>query len=155
MTSNASTSEPLEGELSVARRDTIDDGEVRGSITIAPAVLIELIELTARDIPGLLAIASPKRKGRGSVLAIQASEERETKGKTYQRGGVKVRIDGDTIAADITITIQTGAKVPVIGTTVQTRVATAVERMLGMRVTDINVHVVDIETVPNDKDTSS
>jgi uncharacterized alkaline shock family protein YloU len=113
------------------------DDRIRGTIRIAPAVLIELIELTVRDLPAVLALRSAKRS--------PAADDRPNEiPKTYEHGGVRVRIAGDRIDADLSIVIARGANVVELGRLIQQRVGEAAGRMLGMTVNEVNVHVAGI-----------
>lgn len=146
-----STPAPAALEEQAAHRDLVDDNGVRGTITIAPAVLVELIELTVQNIDGLVGIARGRRKGRGKSLEIQTVDSREHTGKTFARGGVQVRIDGSHIDADLNIIVRSGANVLALGADIQSKVAVAVERMLGMTAREINVHVVEVQPAPKDE----
>jgi uncharacterized alkaline shock family protein YloU len=112
---------------------------VRGTVRIAPAVLIELIELTVRDTPGVLGFRS-RRWGEpaassGSLPAGAAA---------YEAGGVRVRVAGERIEADVSIAVARGANILELGRAIQRRVGVAAGRMLGMTVAEVNVFVAGI-----------
>jgi uncharacterized alkaline shock family protein YloU len=142
----------VSGEPEAAHRDHVDDNGVRGTISVAPAVLVELIELTLRDIDGFVGFSRSRRKGRGQVVQIQGAEVAETAGKTYQRGGVQVRIDGSRIDADLSIIVRSGSDVPGLGRAIQQRVGLAVERMLAMTANEVNIHVVEVQPAETEHD---
>jgi len=131
-------------QAEAAHRNTIAESDARGTIAIAPNVLLELIELTVRNVDGLVGLAGSGRKSRGRMLPIQDAADHEPKGKSYHRGGVRVRIDGDQIETDIAVVIRSGTHVPRLGQAIQERISVAVERMLGMTATEVNVHVAEI-----------
>lgn len=115
-----STSVPISGE-----------SEVKGTVRIAPAVLIQLIETTVKDIEGVTGLTS--RKGR--------KREEELSGKAFDDGTVRVIVDGDQIDADIAITLMYGANVGKVTQSIRHEVGLAAGRMLGMHVRSVNIYV--------------
>lgn len=107
-------------------------GPVRGTIRVAPAVLIQLIELTVSDVDGVLELRSRPRKTR--QLA-------EPAGKTYDDGKVRVALHGDRIDADIAVALKSGVPVAKVTSAIQTQVERAVERMLGMTAASVNIYI--------------
>jgi uncharacterized alkaline shock family protein YloU len=112
--------------------DTTTTGAVRGTIRVAPAVLIQLIELTVRDIEGVLELRSRPRKTR---------QPTEHEGKTYDDGKVRVAVHGDRIDADIAVALHGGVPVARVTDAIQAQVARAVERMLGMTASSVNIYI--------------
>ena len=129
--------------------------EARGTIRIAPAVLIELIELTVRDVPGVVGIGA--RRGMDRIVPSAggaATDERPRPApaaKTYERGGVRVRITADRVDADVSIRVRPAANIMELSRTIQRRVGLAVGRMLGMTVSEVNVYVPGIDSDRNGK----
>jgi uncharacterized alkaline shock family protein YloU len=111
-------------------------GPVRGTIRVAPAVLIQLIELTVSDIDGVIELRSRPRKTR---------QQTEHEGKTYDDGKVRVAVHGDRIDADIAVALDSGMPVANVTAAIQSQVARAVERMLGMTATSVNIYIDAIE----------
>ena len=107
-------------------------GPVRGTIRVAPAVLIQLIELTVRDIDGVQELRSRPRKTRQMT---------EHEGKTYDDGKVRVAVHGDRIDADIAIALKGGVPIAKVTGAIQTQVARSVERMLGMTASSVNIYI--------------
>jgi uncharacterized alkaline shock family protein YloU len=112
-------------------------GPVRGTIRVAPAVLIELIELTVSDIAGVVELRSRPRRTR---------QPSELEGKTYDDGKVRVAVHGDRIDADIAVALRGGVPVAKVTDAIQARVARAVERMLGMTAASVNIYIDTIES---------
>lgn len=112
-------------------------GPVRGTIRVAPAVLIQLIELTVRDIDGVHELRSRPRKTR---------QPTEHEGKTYDDGKVRVAVHGDRIDADIAVALRGGVPVAKVTSAIQAQVARAVERMLGMTASSVNIYIDSIES---------
>ena len=105
--------------------------EVKGTVRIAPAVLIQLIETTVREIEGVAALTS--RKGR--------KREDESIGKAFDDGKVRVVVDGDQIDADIAIDLMIGANVGKVTESIRREVGLAAGRMLGMHMRSVNIYV--------------
>ncbi len=110
-------------------------GTVRGTIRVAPEVLIELIELTVRDIDGVAELRSRPRRQK----AIS-----ETAGKCYDDGKVRVVVLGDQIETDIAVAMRAGTNVAELTAAIQKQVARAVERMLGMTASAVNIYIDDV-----------
>ena len=104
----------------------------RGTIRVAPAVLIELIELTVGDIDGVIELRSRPRRSR---LAP------EHEGKTYDDGKVRVAVHGDRIETDVAVAIGQGVNVTRLTDAIQSQVSRAVERMLGMTASSVNIYI--------------
>lgn len=105
--------------------------EAKGTVRIAPAVLIQLIETTVRNIPGVAGLTS--RKGQ--------KHEEPTTGKAFDDGKVRVVVDGDQIDTDIAITLTTGANVGKVSDAIRSEVGLAAGKMLGMRVRSVDIYV--------------
>lgn len=130
-------------DAEIAHRDQIDEEGARGAITIAPNVLLELMELTIAGVDGIAGTAAPA-KASGRVAALP--------GKGYTRGGVVVHLDEQRIHANVGLLLVQSASVADVVPAVRTQVALAVERTLGMSVAEINIDIVDIAPIVTKKD---
>lgn len=108
---------------------------VRGTVRIAPRVLMELIELTVIDIEGVAALQPLRRR---------SAREAPEGGKSFSDGTVRVGIVNDRINADIAISVVRGTNLTALSRAIQRRVALAVGHMLGMTVTEVNIYIDDI-----------
>lgn len=117
---------------------------IRGTVRIAPSVLIELIELTVTTIPGVAGLRSrPRRPQEGTIdLGVCA-------GRRYENGKVLVRVDGDQIGADVGLAMYRGTNVTELSAGIQRKVGLVVGNMLGMTVQTVNVFIEDIVPPPN------
>jgi uncharacterized alkaline shock family protein YloU len=120
----------------VVSSDAGSAGAVRGTIRVAPAVLIELIELTVRDIDGVIELRPRPRRTR---------LPHEHEGKSYDDGKVRVAVHGDRIETDIAVSIRQGTNITKLTGTIQRQVARAVERMLGMTASTVDIYIDAIE----------
>lgn len=131
------------------------DGQaIRGTVRIAPGVLIELIELTVRDIPGVVGFQPrgrverilPRGVGVGAGISHETADER---GAVFEDRGVRVRVEGDRIDADVSIVVEGEASIPSLSRRLRREVGVAVGRMLGMTVGEVNVFVANIDDSPD------
>lgn len=127
-----------------------NNGGVRGTVRIAPAVLIELIALSVRDVSGVVGFQHRRRVerilprgGHGS-----ATDQNALVG-SFEGGGIRVRIDGDRIDADVSIIIVPDINILELSRDIQRQVGIAVGRMLGMTVNQVNVYVAGV-TAPSE-----
>lgn len=112
------------------------DTDVKGTVRIAPAVLIQLIETTVNDIDGVVEITSRKGKKRDENIS----------GRAFDDGKVRVIVDGDQIDVDIAITLQAGQDVTSVTETIRKDVGVAAGQMLGMRVRSVDIYVDNFTT---------
>ena len=136
-------SEPALESPDVRFLDTVNDVDARGTITFSPDVLVDMIELSVENAPGLVKFASRHRAGK-RALEIQAAEPVEPAGKPYERRGIQVRMADGVIDANLAVVVEAGTAVPRLGRDLQSRVVIAVGRMLGMRVGEVNIRVVEV-----------
>jgi uncharacterized alkaline shock family protein YloU len=124
------------------------NGGVRGTVRVAPAVLIELIELTVRDVPGVVGFQTRRRVERILPRHGPGHGTTEAGTGTYEDGGVRVRLRGDQIDVDVSIVILPDANIVELSRAIRRKVGIAAGRMLGMTVTDVNIYVAGIDPVP-------
>ena len=110
--------------------------EVKGTVRIAPAVLIQLIETTVKDIDGVVAITS--RRGK--------KHDEEGTGRAFDDGKVRVVVDGDQIDVDIAVTLLAGHDVASVTGQIRRDVGVAAGRMLGMIVRSVDIYVDNFAT---------
>lgn len=113
-----------------------DATEVRGTVRIAPTVLIELIETTVLEIPGVIALRQ-RRRWRGE-------EAPETSGRSFDDGKVRVTVDGDQLDAEISIAVKQNTNISNLADDIRRKVGVAAGRMLGMTVRTVNIYIDDI-----------
>lgn len=116
--------------------------EIRGTVRIAPGVLIRMIEVTVERMDGVAGLRSHSRHRR------QRSETAPN-GKSYDNGKVVVRVNGDQIAADIALAVHRGVNVTELSESVQQRIGAMVGRMLGMTVQSVNIYIEEIAPPPD------
>lgn len=113
---------------------------MRGTVRILPGALIELIELTVRDTPGVVTFSTLRRAPEvlhPSSAGVNAHRSRS--------GGIRVAVQADQLRVDVAIVVDRNANILTVSQALRRRVGTVAGHMLGMTVTDVNVHVADID----------
>ncbi len=103
-----------------------------GSVRIARRVLRTVVEQAALGVPGVTRLAGGNG-GRRSLLAW---------GEV--RNGVRLDVRGEVVGIDLYLIASPGASMVDTGTAVQEAVGAAVEHILGMGVSAINVYIQDV-----------
>jgi uncharacterized alkaline shock family protein YloU len=106
-----------------------------GKTTIAPNVLLTIARLTALDVEGV----------------NQMSQLPGGVNRMFNRGyeeGVRVRIEGDRVYADLHVILDCNVNVRDVSRNIQNEVSRAISDMVGMEVGRVNVHIEDIRYPP-------
>ncbi len=114
----------------------IDSGDGRdaiGATRVANAVVASIAALAALQVEGVNAMYHPAGQQIDRILR-----------RAYAHRGVRVALIADALHIDLWVVIEAGGSVPVIGGQVQRRVADALDRMLGLRVAEVNVFVSEV-----------
>jgi uncharacterized alkaline shock family protein YloU len=114
----------------------IDGGDGReaiGATRVANEVVASIAALAALQVGGVHAMYQPAGHQIDRILR-----------RAYAHRGVRVALVADELHLDLWVVIEAGGSVPVIGGEVQRRVADAVERMLGLRIAEVNVFVSEV-----------
>jgi uncharacterized alkaline shock family protein YloU len=105
-----------------------------GKITIAPNVLVTIVQKMAHAVPGVAHLCE-NAPSVGRLLGLS------TVGR-----GVRVGVVDDQILVDVYLVAKRGVDLLQMGRQLQHQVAYDIENIVGMNVREINVHVEDIET---------
>ncbi len=112
--------------------------EVQGKVTIAPPVLTTIVRQTTLEQRGVNRLAVLPAKMRG-LRAGSALEE-----------GILVGVTEEGVQVEVHVVADAGINVLKLGTTLQNAITRALEEMVGMSVTAVDVHVDDVaRAVPN------
>jgi uncharacterized alkaline shock family protein YloU len=103
-----------------------------GSVRIARRVLRTVVEQAALGVPGVARVAD----GRGGWWGLLAWSE--------TRNGVRLDVRGDVVGINLYLIAAPGTSMVDTGTAVQEAVGAAVEHILGMGVSAINVYIQDV-----------
>ncbi|MEU8781072.1 Asp23/Gls24 family envelope stress response protein [Streptomyces sp. NPDC048637] len=120
-----------------AERGSRKTGDL-GRTTIADGVVAKIAFLTAGDVEGVHALGS------GLSRSVGALRKRVPGGGTTTTHGVKVEVGEKQAALDLDIVVQYGEVIPDVGKAVRENVISAVERMTGLEVVEVNIAVSDV-----------
>jgi len=152
MTGNTSTppDAPSGGAATPAR---LADDTAQGRTTIAPTVVQKIAGIAAQKISGVYAM------GGGVSRAFGAIRERVPGGGSGASNvaGVQVEVGEKQAAVDLDIIVEYGASIVELAQAVRRNVITAVERMTGLEVIEVNIAVNDIHLpdMPDDHPAAS
>ena len=108
-----------------------------GSVQIADEVVAMITSLAATEVEGVSAMA-------GNIT-------NELIGKVGVKNltkGVKVQVTGNTVKADLALSLEYGYNIPETCSKVQEKVKNAIENMTGLTVTDVNIRIVNVNMEP-------
>lgn len=105
-----------------------------GRIEIAPEVIEVITGLAAAEVEGVAHMSG------GFVGDIA-----ERLGRKNLAKGVKVEVGKKEAAVDVYIIVKYGYKIPEVARNIQENVQNAIETMTGLKVIEVNVHIVDVE----------
>ena len=125
--SASSQGSPLKGEM--------------GNTTISSAVVSQIAGIAAQEVENA-------QMGGGASAAVggilQSVAGSVTGGGNYSRG-VSVEVGEEEAAVDLTMTVAYGQSIPRVTETVRRNVINRVESLSGLRVTDVNILVSDVQ----------
>ena len=102
-----------------------------GRITISNEAVAQIVGHTVAECYGVVGTAARRRVGR--LLA---------RGRPTQ--GVVVRDDGDGLVVEVHVVVEYGLKLAEVAATLRSRVQYEVERLTGLRVAAVEVHIRDV-----------
>ncbi|GAO10419.1 Asp23/Gls24 family envelope stress response protein [Streptomyces lydicamycinicus] len=120
-----------------AERGSRNTGSL-GRTTIADGVVAKIAFLAAGDVAGVHALGS------GLSRSVGALRKRVPGGGTTTPHGVKVEVGEKQAAVDLDIVVEYGEVIPDVGQAVRENVISAVERMAGLEVVEVNIAVSDV-----------
>jgi uncharacterized alkaline shock family protein YloU len=136
------TKEPV-----TARQNRLNTDD--GKISVAEGVVQKIAGMACREVSGVHAM------GTGGARAFGAIRERipgSTGPNVAQGVGVEV---GETEAAiDLEIVVEYGVSIADLGRGIQRNVKSAIERMTGLTVVEVNVNVEDVHLPESGEDRS-
>ncbi|QIZ38082.1 Asp23/Gls24 family envelope stress response protein [Saccharopolyspora sp. ASAGF58] len=116
-----------------------------GRTTIAPVVVQKIARIATEEISGVYAM------GGGITRAFGAIRERVPGASASQTSGVVVEVGEKQAAIDLVIVADYGAALVDLARAVRRNVITAIERMTGLEVVEVNIAVNDIH-VPGEEE---
>ncbi|MCH6159576.1 Asp23/Gls24 family envelope stress response protein [Streptomyces marispadix] len=119
-------------------RTQTDPGS-RGRTTIADGVVEKIAGLAARDVPGVHALGS------GMARTFGAMRDRVPGGGRSPARGVSAEVGDVQTALDLEIVVEYGVAIADLARSVRENVISAVERMAGLEVVEVNIAVSDVK----------
>jgi uncharacterized alkaline shock family protein YloU len=107
-----------------------------GRVTIAPNVLVTIVQKTAASIPGVAGLHE-------SVPSVKRLLGFHSVGQ-----GVEVRVVEDQVAVDVYLVARRGVDLLQMGRELQREVTRAIEDIVGKAVHEVNVHIEDVAMEP-------
>jgi uncharacterized alkaline shock family protein YloU len=104
-----------------------------GTTRVANQVVASIAALSALQVQGVAAMYHPGAQPIDRIVR-----------RSHAHRGVRVELRDSALHLDLWIVMEAGGNVPVVGAAVQRRVAEAIERMLDMRVAEVNVFVSEV-----------
>jgi len=102
-----------------------------GKVTIDPSVLVTIARLSTLSVSGVCRMAE------------------HTPGRVWGAGGVgkgtRVMVADRGVTVDLYIIVHSGMSMLEVGRAVQAEVTRAIEDMVGMLVSEVNVHIKDVQ----------
>ncbi|HEY7175424.1 MAG TPA: Asp23/Gls24 family envelope stress response protein [Micromonosporaceae bacterium] len=122
----------------------------RGTTTIANEVVEKIAGIAIRDVPGVYDL------GGDTIRLVSAVREKLHLGDESKAQGVSVKLDGNKADLSVTIVLEYGFVVSSVTDKVREKAISAVETLLGLDVTNVDILVDDIHVdedgpVGNDK----
>ena len=105
-----------------------------GKVTIAPNVLVTIVQKTANSVPGV-AHLYPGVPGVKRLLGLQTVGQ-----------GVEVSVEEDQVAVHVYLVAKRNVDLLQTGRTLQQQVTRAIEDIVGMQVKSVHVHIEDVAT---------
>jgi uncharacterized alkaline shock family protein YloU len=147
----------------------------RGKVTIAPNVLVTIVQKTAISVPGVAKLcdsapgvkrllgALPRTSGAYPALrTTRTSGAYPSTSGAYPSTsgaypstsgaaghGVKVQVVDDRIVADVYLVARREVELLPMGRQIQREVTRAIEDIVGMQVQEVNIHIEDIAPPPH------
>lgn len=109
-----------------------------GEVQIADEVVATIAALAATEVEGVAAMSGNATRELVSKLGM----------KGYSKG-VKIEVNTDSVAVDLSLTLDYGYSIPETSRQVQEKVKTAIENMTGLSVSEVNVRISDVNIDKN------
>jgi uncharacterized alkaline shock family protein YloU len=117
----------------------------RGRTSIANSVVEKIAGMAAREVIGVHDFGGSLARSLGAV------RDRVPGGRPSVTRGVKVEVGERQTAVDLELVVEYGVAITEVAADVRENVISAVERMTGLEVVEVNVAVVDVH-LPYDDD---
>ena len=114
-------------------RPVVNGRRQLGTTRVANEVVASIAAFAALQVPGVHAMYHPSGQNFDRIVR-----------RSHAHRGVRVEMRDDALHLSLYVVIASGGNVPVVGAEVQQRVADAIDRMLALRVEEVNVFVSEV-----------
>ena len=120
--------------MSSAPLSIVPSPEVEGELVIPNEVIAQIVGLTVLECYGVVGMAARSlTQGVAGLLSRERIDQ-----------GVAVRREGDALAIDLYVIVEYGLNLAEVAATVRSRVGYELERLTGLRVAAVEVHIEDV-----------
>jgi uncharacterized alkaline shock family protein YloU len=116
-----------------------------GTTTVEDSVVAKIAGIAAREVPGVHDL------GGGAARAIGALRSRIN--QTDQGQGISVEVGEKQAAVDVIVVAEYPIPLHHVADGIRTAVTTAIETLVGLEVTEVNVTIADVH-IPSDDDSA-
>ncbi|MFI9434977.1 MULTISPECIES: Asp23/Gls24 family envelope stress response protein [Streptosporangium] len=117
----------------------------RGNTSIDSGVVAKIAGMAAREVAGVYDMGAGTARALGAVRGIVGGDRSVTQ-------GVSVEVGERQAAVDLDLVVEYGVAIPDVAAAVRRNVITAVERMTGLEVTEVNIRVDDVHMPGQEKE---
>jgi uncharacterized alkaline shock family protein YloU len=110
-----------------------------GKTTIAPEVLLTIVQLTVLKVPGVSSL-SPSPNTVNRLFNLNRKKQ-----PLQGHEGVRIDILDDVVYADLYVVLKTEYNVRDVSHNIQHEVERAISEMIGMQVGRVNIHIEDVD----------
>jgi uncharacterized alkaline shock family protein YloU len=118
---------------------------VTGKVVIADTVVATIAGIATREVEGVHAM------GGGASRAVGAVRDRVSRSADHTRG-VTVEVGEKQAAIDLDIVVLYGTEIAEAAAGIRSHVASAVERMTGLEVVEVNINIRDVHVPGEESD---
>ena len=143
------TTNPAASPVRTPRDATGGGGELvtsQGRTQIVDTVVQKIAGVAAREVGGVYKL------GGGAARAFGAIRERIPGASTNVSQGVSVEVGERQAAVDLDLAVEYGVAIADLAAAVRRNVITAIERMTGLEVVEVNITVHDVHLPSDDSD---
>jgi uncharacterized alkaline shock family protein YloU len=115
-----------------------------GSTTISSAVVSQIAGVAAQEVENAQMGGGASAAVGGILQSVAGSVTGGTSGGNYSRG-VSVEVGEEEAAVDLTMTVDYGESIPRVAEATRRNVINRVENLTGLRVTEVNILVSDVQ----------
>ncbi|MEU7454986.1 Asp23/Gls24 family envelope stress response protein [Streptosporangium roseum] len=117
----------------------------KGNTSIDSGVVAKIAGMAAREVSGVYNMGAGTARALGAVRGMVGGDKSVTQ-------GVSVEVGERQAAVDLDLVVEYGVAIPDVASAVRRNVITAVERMTGLEVTEVNIKVDDVHMPGQEKD---